>query len=202
MIARFIPGPRDLAAYLYKIRFFLIAVVLLMTFAFLVGAGFALALPGPTQDFIQTIAGQFGDMTDQSGLDLMGSLFLHNALICALMAVLGLAFGVITLFIVFDNGLVIGLVGAAAADRVGLVLALAAILPHGIFELPAMMVSAAIGLYLGYCLLMALFQRPVNMAKELGESAGVFVFWVIPTLFVAAFMESFVTTALINFLQH
>jgi stage II sporulation protein M len=130
----------------------------------------------------------------------MISLFLHNALICALMAVLGLALGVITLLIVFDNGLMIGLIGTLAAGRSGLPVTLAALLPHGIIEIPAMAISAAIGLYLGYCFLLRLFGRRLDVAGEIVESARVFVAWILPMLLVAAFVESYVTTALVYFL--
>jgi stage II sporulation protein M len=149
---------------------------------------------------MKLIAGQFAGLKDQTAFDLMISLFLHNALICTMMAVLGLALGVITLLIVFDNGLMIGLIGTLAAGRSGLPVTLAALLPHGIIEIPAMAISAAIGLYLGYCILLRLFGRRLDVAGEIVESARVFVAWILPMLLVAAFVESYVTTALVYFL--
>jgi stage II sporulation protein M len=202
MTANFIPGPRDFAAYLYKIRYCVFAVVALMLFSFTLGAAFAITMPGEAMQVMKLISTQFGDLKDQAAFDLMVSLFLHNALICALMAVLGLALGIITLLLVFDNGLMIGLIGTVAAGRSGLPVTLAALLPHGIVEIPAMALSAAIGLYLGYCILLSLFGRRMNVTHEILDSARMFVAWILPMLLVAAFLESFVTTALVNFLTH
>jgi stage II sporulation protein M len=171
-----------------------------MVFSCVMGSAFAMTMPGEAQQIMKLIAGQFEGFQDQTAFDLMISLFLHNALICALMALLGIALGVITLLLVFDNGLMIGLIGTMAAGRSGLPVTLAALLPHGIFEIPAMALSAAIGLYLGYCVLLSLFGRRVNVGREILDSARMFVVWILPMLFVAAFVESYVTMAVVNFL--
>jgi stage II sporulation protein M len=200
MMANLVPGPRDFAAYLHKIRYFILAIAALMIFSFVLGAAFAITMPDQAQQIMKLIAGQFEGFRDQAAFDLMISLFLHNALICALMAVLGLALGIITLLIIFDNGLMIGLIGTVAAGRTGLPVTIAAFLPHGIVEIPAMGLSAAIGLYLGYCILLSLFGRRMDVAREITESARMFVAWILPMLLVAAFVESYVTTALVYFL--
>jgi stage II sporulation protein M len=171
-----------------------------MVFSCLIGTVFAITMPGEAQQIMKLIAGQFEGFRDQTAFDLMISLFLHNALICALMALLGIALGIITLLLVFDNGLMIGLIGTLAVDRSGLPLTMAAILPHGIIEIPAMMLSSAIGLYLGYCVLLSLFGRRMNVAREILDSARMFVVWILPMLLAAAFVESYVTMAVVNFL--
>ena len=76
---------------------------------------------------------------------------------------------------------------------------LAALLPHGIIEIPAMTLSSAIGLYLGYCVLLSLFGRRMDVAREILDSARMFVVWILPMLLVAAFIESYVTTALVYY---
>ena len=200
MTESLVPGPREFAAYAHKIRYFFLAVALLMAFSFLIGVAIAATMPAETNAIMKLLASQFATYKDLPSFDLMVSLFLHNALICAVMALLGLALGAITLLIIFDNGLAIGLVSAAAVGRTGFLLTLAAFLPHGVIELPAMALSAAIGLYLGYCVLISLFGRKVDVAREALVSARIFVVWVLPILLVAAFVESYVTTALVYFL--
>ncbi len=171
-----------------------------MVFSFVIGAAFAITMPGEAQQIMKLIFEQFEGFRDQTAFDLMISLFLHNALICALMALLGIALGVITLLLVFDNGLMIGLIGTLAVGRSGLPVTLAALLPHGIIEIPAMMLSSAIGLYLGYCVLLSLFGRRMEVAREIFDSARMFVVWILPMLLIAAFIESYVTTALVYYL--
>ncbi len=77
---------------------------------------------------------------------------------------------------------------------------LAAIAPHGVIELPMMMLSAAIGLRLGYSVLMTLFRQPADVVQEIKDGLRVFAVWVLPLLLVAAFVESYITTALVYFL--
>ena len=50
MIQGFIPGPRDFAAYVYKIRYFVYAIALLMLLSFLIGAVFAATMPDETDE--------------------------------------------------------------------------------------------------------------------------------------------------------
>ncbi len=200
MIQGFIPGPRDFAAYVYKIRYFVYAIALLMLLSFLIGAVFAATMPDETEKIVSLVASQMADIDSDSSFGLMINLFVHNGVICLIMVLLGLALGLIPLLIAFDNGLMIGLVGGATAGKAGLLFTLAAILPHGVIELPMMALSAAIGLRLGYCVLMTLFRQPSDVLRELKDGARVFTVWVLPLLLVAAFIESYVTMEIVYFL--
>ena len=197
-----LPGPRDFAAYIHRIRYSIYAVAALMAFSLLIGVAIALTLPGPTDQLMKLLSQEFLPFKSMASLDLMISLFLHNALICLLMLGLGLALGVLTLFIAFDNGLMIGLAGTATASKAGLLYTLAAILPHGIVEVPVMVLSAAIGLHLGYSVLLSLIRRPVDLRQEIADALGVYAVWLLPLLLLAAFLESYVTTAIVYYLLH
>ncbi len=200
MIQGFIPGPRDFAAYVYRIRYFVYAIALLMLLSFLIGAVFAATMPDETEKIVSLVASQMADIDSESSFSLMINLFVHNSIICLVMVLLGLAIGLIPLLIAFDNGLMIGLVGGAAAGKAGLLFTVAAILPHGIFELPMMALSAAIGLRLGYSVLMTLFRQPADVLQEFKDGIRVFAVWVLPLLLVAAFVESYVTMEIVYFL--
>jgi stage II sporulation protein M len=197
-----IPGPRAFAAYVTRIRYSVYAIASLMAFAFLLGAVVAVAMPAETAKLLELVASEFAPYQSLKSLDLMVSLFLHNAFVCLLMAALGLGLGLVPLLIAFDNGLVLGIVAGAAAGEKGLLITLAAISPHGVIELPCMVLSAAIGLHLGYSVLQALFKRPVSLAAEVRDAGLVFLFWLLPLLLAAAFVESYVTTALVYYLLH
>jgi stage II sporulation protein M len=108
-------------------------------------------------DTIQQIFQSVGEQLQQLGKDILGSplgqgiliLFWHNLRALLLVAALGLALGVYPAFSMLFNGLIIGLVGALSVQSSSLVTFLAGILPHGIFEIPALVLGAAIGLRLG-----------------------------------------------------
>lgn len=200
MIQGFIPGPRDFAAYVYKIRYFVYAIALLMLLSFMIGVIFAATMPDETAKIVSLVASQMSDIGSDSAFSQMINLFVHNGVICLVMVLLGLALGLIPLLIAFDNGLVIGLIGAFAAGNKGLLFTLVAILPHGIIELPMMALSAAIGLRLGYSVLMTLFRQPADVLQELKDGLRIFAVWVLPLLLVAAFVESYITIELVHFL--
>jgi len=70
---------------------------------------------------------------------------------------------------------------------------LAAIIPHGIIELPMVILSVAIGLRLGQQAMYAIMGRGVRIKDELVKGIYVFMYWIMPMLFVAAMVETFIT---------
>jgi len=72
------------------------------------------------------------------------------------MILLGSLFAVFTLFAMLVNGLMIGVVFALASTHAGsslLDMIVFGLMPHGIFELPAIFIAAAFGIKLGRVLL-------------------------------------------------
>lgn len=198
---KFLPGPRDFAAYVYQIRAYVYIVVALWAFSTLIGATMALAMPQESQQFVEAISNQMKPLLSDSSFTLMLNIFVNNTRACLLEVGLGLGLGVIPLLIVFVNGIAMGLVIALAMSQTGPLFMAAALLPHGIIEIPAVVISAAIGLRFGHCVLLAVLRQAVDLKKELVEGVSVFIFWLIPLLFVAAFVESYVTVALLYYLM-
>ncbi len=99
------------------------------------------------------------------------------------------------MFTLLLNAGLIGVVSAAALHLGMPPAALtASLLPHGIFEIPALLLGAAIGLRLCHSLTRRIFHRPEPRFLVLvGELTRVTVLIVIPLLAVAAVIESYVT---------
>lgn len=98
--------------------------------------------------------------------------------------------GIFPMFSAFING---GLLGWFA-QKEGLIVFLA-IVPHGIFELPAFLLSVAIGLRLGREVLKRKSER--HLKKELGGGLKVFVILILPLLLIAALIESVLIVAIL-----
>ena len=112
-----------------------------------------------------------------------GRTFLHNALLDYVAMRLGVAGGVIPGAYALFNSIVTGTVfaGILAADRLG---ALALLLPHAIFELPALFIATGLGLWLGLGARQSHEKTsPVRRANE------VFLLIVLPLALVAAMLE-------------
>ena len=80
-------------------------------------------------------------------------LFVNNLQACILLFLGGASFGILTIFIMSLNGIVIGaIMEIVHKDHTPLFVA-AAILPHGIFEIPAFIISGALGILLAQSLI-------------------------------------------------
>jgi len=104
-------------------------------------AGVTLVLTGTAEGSPETVSIQ---QTTQQ-LDL-GHLLVTNTSVLTVLALGGLLVGIPTLIVLFQNGLVLGLLAgtAAATGEVGTFFALT--LPHAVFELPAFWIAGCVGL--------------------------------------------------------
>ncbi len=198
---KFLPGPRAFAAYVYQIRAYVYIVVALWAFSTLIGATMALAMPQESQQFVEAISNQMKPLLSDSSFTLMLNIFANNTRTCLREVALGLGLGLMPLLIIFVNGIAMGLVITLSLAQTGPLFLAAALLPHGIIEIPVVALSAAIGLRFGHCVLMAALRQAVDLKKELIEGVSVFIFWLVPLLFVAAFVESYVTLNLLYYLM-
>jgi stage II sporulation protein M len=101
--------------------------------------------------------------------------------------------------IVFINGFVIGLVMRLSQTRglraVNIALG---ILPHGIFEVPALLISSAVGLRLGLSLIRpGPGGRRKSFVESLREAVFMYVVVVLPLLVIASVVEILVSRRLI-----
>ncbi|HDN68774.1 MAG TPA: hypothetical protein ENG23_04265 [Methanomicrobia archaeon] len=176
-------------AYLYSVRFYLLFVSALFVGSIFVGyAGFMSGLFSAPLEWIQNLSQGVEDFTQLYPawlifLAVFTLIFLNNAFTCFIDILLGPLLGLFPLFSAFLNG---GLIGWFAQEE-GLFVLLA-IVPHGIFEIPALLLSAAIGLRLGREVLRRRAER--RLKRELQTGLRVFLRLVLPLLFVAALIES------------
>ncbi|MCS3923050.1 stage II sporulation protein M [Methanosalsum natronophilum] len=124
-------------------------------------------------------------------------IFFNNAFVALIALLLGIAFGIIPLIIIAYNGIILGVVARLVAEEIGLTFLLAGILPHGVIELPVVFISAAIGLKIGQETLNAVLGKEANIKNELDRGLRFYIKWIVPLLFIAAFIETFITPLLI-----
>jgi stage II sporulation protein M len=113
-------------------------------------------------------------------------IFSNNLGVAFFAILLGVFLGILPLFLTIFNGYVLGYVSSLAIEKAGF-LSLWRLFPHGIFELPAIILSFAIGLRLG----ITLFSK--NIIKEFFRrfklSFKTFIFVILPLLLIAAIIE-------------
>ena len=178
-----------LREYLYSLRFYLIFVCILFGCAVAFGyMGFWNEVFSESLAWLEQLSGGIADFTElyPSWLIFIAFfivIFLNNAFTCFLNILTGPLIGIFPLFSTVING---GLLGWLAHEE-GLLVFLA-IVPHGMFELPAYLLSVAIGLKLAREVLKPKVERQLRI--KLGESFRVYLRLIVPLLIIAAFIES------------
>ena len=150
---------------------------------------------------LQDAARQIGELENEQ-LGMFAFIFLNNAIKSAIVVYLGLLFGLFPLVFLLINGMVIGFLlfvmreqGADVADVL-----LYGILPHGILELPAIVIACAYGLKLGVLAMRRLAGRD---GGELGYTLRLtlpLILFLAAVLLAAALVEATVTPWLMR--QH
>jgi stage II sporulation protein M len=128
-------------------------------------------------------------------------IFGNNLRAAVYMLLSGLLLGVVTVISLLFNGLMVGVVFAKiGAQGAGLwQTVLFGLLPHGIFELPAIFISSAFGLKLGRVMLVPLQDKTRwQSLKQVGREVWSISWVVLLLLVVAATVEGTVTPVLLH----
>ena len=113
-------------------------------------------------------------------------LFQNNIFSSFIGLIFGVFFGIFPLMVASINGLLLGYVYALASATGGLGV-IWMLVPHGIFELPAVFISLGLGLKLGMFIFVK--NKKKELFERLNKSLKVFVIIVLPLLIIAAIIE-------------
>jgi len=149
--------------------------------------------PDLSARYLEMFKNSFGWIKSLPPLAMMLLIFLNNAFKSLLALVLGLGLGIIPLIFVAGNGLIVGLLAQIVSKEQGTLFVFAALLPHGIIEVPMILISAGIGLRLGYLMFLSLMGEKTDIKQELRVGIRFYMRVILPLLFVAAIIETFVT---------
>jgi len=121
-----------------------------------------------------------------SSLRLIEFIFINNIQSSFMGVVYGFFLGIFPVLASLANGYIIGYVCSSTVSSSGIG-SLLSLLPHGIFELPAIFISFGIGIKFGTFIF---YKEKMNHFNEfLINSLRVFVFVVLPLLIIAAIIE-------------
>jgi uncharacterized membrane protein SpoIIM required for sporulation len=129
---------------------------------------------------------------NRDGLEVFASfLFTHNSRIAITAFALGFAFGIPTLFLIIQNGVLLGAMYAAFASK-GLAYGFTGwLLIHGSTELSAIILAGAAGLHIGRAVAFPGRRSRMAAAGEAGRRAALVMIGVVVMLFVAGLLEGF-----------
>jgi stage II sporulation protein M len=188
---------RDDLAYLKSIRIF-IGITVLIFFATAVMGYYAAAADSELAANWMKELEMFKWILSLHPLLIMLAIFLKNLLACAMSVLLGLGFSLVPLLVLTSNGFMIGVVSYSIIHKQGVLYLLAGIVPHGIIELPTVLLGISLGFRLGYLLALTILGEKVDLAGETRIAVHFLVKWFLPLLFLAAAIETFITPLIIS----
>jgi len=148
--------------------------------ATLIGYFFPIFYEEQIMDFLKSLINETDGFTIWQ---MIVYLFQNNLLSAFFGLFLGIFFGIMPIANSIINGYLIGFVAGKTVAIEGISV-LWRLVPHGIFELPALFLSLGLGLRLGLTLF-----TPKRLSRVFADSLRVFVFVIFPLLLIAAIIE-------------
>lgn len=188
----------ELFSYLSSIRIhFLISISVFVLFM-LIGYVTYGMYPDEAIKSLAGLEGMVDSIKDLSPFGVMLRIFINNAMAMFFAIVFGVILGLVPLFVLLLNGFVIGTVIHMLAAEHGFLFIAAGLIPHGVIEIPMLLLSTSIGLRIGVQVWNVLLKRPSNAKEELAKGIQFFFNWMLVLIFLAALIETFITPSVIS----
>ncbi len=120
-------------------------------------------------------------------------IFLNNSVKALGVIVFGAILGLPPVLFICGNGLIIGALTDSIAEVKGLGYVVAGLAPHGVIEIPMLLLATALGLTVGWESLKWITGRKSLVKSQLSHSLKLYLTWILPGLVVAAVIEVFIT---------
>jgi stage II sporulation protein M len=189
-----------------ELRYYIVVAALIFILGIYVGYAST-----PLHDYLHGQIESLGQLAEEltslenANLWLFLFIFLNNAIKSIVIIYAGVLFGILPVVFLLLNGMVLGYIYMLILQENGSVWQLVVgILPHGIIELPVVIIACAYGIRFGVIILKQIFQafipkryRHNEIIPFLKSTLPLMVFLVV-TLFIAAIIETTVTRWLLS----
>lgn len=152
------------------------------------------------RDIFRELAAFFSVAKDFSQPKTFLFIFLNNSGKALMIILLGFFFGIIPLLSLGANGFILGVVLAVIRvdeGREAFLGAILSLLPHGVLEIPAIIICSGLGLMLGVKFFRWLAKKE-PFKKNLKLALVKFCKVVLPLIAIAAFVETFISPHITN----
>jgi stage II sporulation protein M len=161
--------------------------------SFVSGYLFAQNFPKEAAGYLQQIKTFFDSINQTTPWQTFLSIFQNNVDAMLMVVALGIFVGFFSLTFLSVNGFMLGVVAQVFLVRGSLLVFALGIIPHGLIEIPCMIISASIGFKIGMTSLRKLFHKKVSLTNEIAEGVKFAATVIVPFLALAAFIETYIT---------
>lgn len=182
--------------YFYSLKQFIIISSALFILAIVYGYFSAVMSPENAERTLLEFEKMFEPILESGLFMQFVFIFLNNIFALFFSIVLGIFFGIIPLLSIFFNGAMIGVFAFLWGREFAMLEFIKGILPHGIIEIPLLIVSSAIGLKIGKAAIDKVFKKKGEIKPKLKKGLEFFLKIIIPLALIAAAIEMFITPLL------
>ena len=177
------------------IKPYILVLTLIFAASFLAGT---MAPPAIRQQMGEVFQAVVGNYRGLAGGMLFFNILVQNVMATIFVILSGTVVGIIPTFAISSNGFGLGVLYRQASDASGYSKAALKVLPYGVFEIPALLIAASYGLWLGVMVVRRMRgKEPVLLRIHMEHAFRRYFAIVFPLLIVAAAIE----TTLILWLQ-
>jgi stage II sporulation protein M len=170
----------------------------LFCFAFSLSVGYYLGDQIPTS-LLESILGGLPDLKNLDLTMIFLFIVINNVVKSFVWMLLGVAGGFPPLVFTLLNGFFLGNFSYSVSIEHSLGFTAAALIPHGIIEIPTILLSSAAGMTLGYALINRL-KGQGSLKVEFGRAIFFFLTKIVPLLILAGVIEVTLTPMVIGFI--
>lgn len=153
--------------------------------------------PDEAKNLFDKLFESFSSLKSVNVLAIFFFIFVNNSVKTLGMFLFGTFFGIIPILFIAINGVLIGIMSSVVITKHGASYLFAGTIPHGILEIPAMLIAASYGLQLGRRYFRKLkYSEPFK--PHLLKMTGKLFRYVIPLLAIASFVETFITMTILR----
>ncbi|MFC1845899.1 stage II sporulation protein M [Chloroflexota bacterium] len=125
-------------------------------------------------------------------------IIINNTIKALFSIILGIIVGLPSLVFIGFNGFTIGVLVSALQAEIGFIPIIASLAPHGIIEIPALILSTSLGFVVGMEVIKFIARKRSQVKATLKQSLILYARWILPGLIVAAIIEVFITPLTIS----
>ena len=154
--------------------------------------------PEVIDTFLKEFQDMFGPLKEMTSLELFYTIFFVNTRTSFLIMMLGVFLGLFPFISLWGNGTVLGLIyGKFMAEGGDPIVFLMGILPHGVVEIPAILIAASQGFRIGKEIISPPNGKSRSESLRVNIRKGLKLFAIIiPLLLIAAFIEVYISAYL------
>jgi len=184
--------------YLFYLKNYIFVAIFIFSLGFLFGFNWTQIFPEETELILKRTKEVLEPIIKMSSISQFFFIFLKNSLTLFFVLVLGIIFGIYPFLVLFFNGTILGILAFSFSQNFSWPKFLLGILPHGIIEIPVLILAGAIGLRLGKITFDRIFKNIKGLAKEIFLALEFFWKILLPLLVISAAIEVFITAKLLG----